>query len=251
MRRWGAKLKPYYEHAGITIYHGDCREILPTLDGSGLTMMIADPPYGVEWQGRRRLKQEMFGVLQGDERDSDFTDALRLALKCLKRRAHVYIFGTADLATLPLTESSQLIWDKEIVGLGDLQKPWGPSHEVITFATVEESQANRWKGDGRLVAKMRRGSVIRVQRLNSEAVVNHPTEKPLMLMRQLIESSSIIGDSVLDPFMGSGSVLEAAHIEGRSAIGIEIEEKYCEIAAKRLSQEVLQFEEQPTSKQEL
>lgn len=88
---------------------------------------------------------------------------------------------------------------------------------------------------------MRRGSVIRCQRLNSEAITKHPTEKPVMLMRQLVESSSIIGDSVLDPFCGSGSALEAAQIEGRSAVGIEIEERYCEIAAERLSQKVLQF----------
>lgn len=234
-------LKPYFENGGVVIYHGDCREILPALSGSELSMMIADPPYGVEWQGRRRLKQAMFDMLKGDEANSDFTDALAVALKCLKRRAHVYIFGKADLSALPLTESCELIWDKEIVGLGDLQKPWGPAHETITFATLEESQANRWKGDGRLTARMRRGSVIRVQRLNSEAVVKHPTEKPVMLMRQLIESSSVIGDTVLDPFCGSGSVLAAAQLESRRAVGIEIEEKYCEVAAGRLHQEVLNF----------
>lgn len=134
-------MKPYFEENGITIYHGDALEILPTLEGAELTMMIADPPYGVAWQGRRRLKQAMFDVLQGDEYGSDFSEALGAALKCLKRRAHVYIFGKADLSTLPLTESSELIWDKEIVGLGDLSKPWGPSHEVINICDRRRVQS--------------------------------------------------------------------------------------------------------------
>jgi DNA modification methylase len=71
--------------------------------------------------------------------------------------------------------------------------------------------------------------------------LTHPTEKPVMLLRQLIEASSLHGDVVLDPFLGSGSTVVAARTEGRRAVGIEIEERYCEIAAKRLAQEVLDF----------
>jgi hypothetical protein len=95
---------------------------------------------------------------------------------------------------------------------------------------------------------MRRGSVLTVERPNGAGVSRHPTEKPIRLLRELIESSSKIGESVLDCFVGSGSTLEAAHLEGRTAIGIEIEERYCEIAATRLSQVAMNFSEKIPSK---
>jgi site-specific DNA-methyltransferase (adenine-specific) len=127
-----------------------------------------------------------------------------------------------------------------VIGVGNLEQPWGPQHEMITFGTYQPSKGDRAFGKGRLAARVRKGSVIRVERMNSMAI-NHPTEKPVLLLRQLIESSSIIGDLVLDPFMGVGSTLVAARIEERKAIGIEVEERYCEIAANRLRQGVLDF----------
>lgn len=233
-------MKPYYEENGIAIYHGDCWDVLPRLTEIA-DMMATDPPYGVSWQSNRRTNAPMFEVLHGDDGSSDVVDALGLALKKVKRNGHVYIFGRFDLSRLPLTQSCELIWDKEIISMGDLSVPWGSQHEHIMFATYEISKANRAAGYGALSARIRKGSVIRVQRVQGGAVTRHPTEKPVLLMRQLIESSSVIGDLVLDPFAGSGSTLKAALLEGRKAIGIEIEERYCEIAAKRLRQDVLQF----------
>lgn len=227
-------MKPYYSENGITIYHGDCWDVLPSLTETA-DMMATDPPYGVAWQGKtRRNSAAMFEVLHGDDGSIDVTDALGLALKKIKRCGHVYIFGKFDLSRLPLTQTCELIWDKEIISMGDLTVPWGSQHENITFATYEISKANRTAGYGALAARVRKGSVIRCQRVQGGAVTRHPTEKPVMLMRQLIESSSVIGGLVLDPFAGSGSTLEAALLEGRRAIGIEIEERYCEVAAERL-----------------
>lgn len=229
-------MTPYYSENGITIYHGDCWDVLPLLSDCA-DMMATDPPYGVNWQGKtRRNSATMFEVLKGDDGSIDVVDALGLALKRVKRCGHVYIFGKFDLSRLPLTQSCELIWDKEIQSMGDLTVPWGSQHETITFATYEISKANREVGYGALAARVRKGSVIRVQRVQGGAVTRHPTEKPVLLMRQLIESSSVIGDLVLDPFAGSGSTLKAAQMEGRRAIGIEIEERYCEVAAERLSE---------------
>jgi DNA modification methylase len=118
--------------------------------------------------------------------------------------------------------------------MGDLQLPWSKQHEYIQFTVYEPSKANRGKGTGRLAARVRKGSVLSFQRTNAVQNKNHPTEKPVEILREMVESSSCIGQTVLDPFAGSGSTLVAAYLEGRSAIGIELEERYCEVAAKRL-----------------
>lgn len=227
-------MKPYYEFNGIIIYHGDCRDILPELPKTLIAdLLLTDPPYGVSFSsGRGKL-----GTVAKDrpEDQPEIIDGLRLAIKQLRRSRHVYIFGKLNLSSLPLCGSTELIWDKGKVGMGDLRLPWGPQHEVITFATYEPSKANREKrGYGKLSARLRKGSVLRCLRHNGKGAKRHPTEKPIDILRQMIESSTMLGERVLDPYMGSGSTLVAAAIEGRTAIGIELEEKYCEIAVKRL-----------------
>jgi DNA modification methylase len=234
-------MKPYYEHGGITIYHGDCREVIPSLIPDSVDLIVSDPPYGVMWESGHRQKN--FGLIVGDDSKESAIEGTRLALSLLKRGRHVYLFGQYPLLSLPLSEPVELIWDKQNQNSGDLGLPWGNQHEYIQFAVYNISNANRAAGAGRYSARMRKGSVLRCLRPNGSAVCNHPTEKPVRLLRELIESSSCIGETVLDHFAGSGSTLVAAQMESRRAIGIEIEERYCEIAAKRLSQEVLDFAE--------
>jgi DNA modification methylase len=143
---------------------------------------------------------------------------------------------------LRVTGVTELVWDKGILGLGDLSLPWGPSHERILFGCYEHSPANIANGDGRLTARLRRGSVLRADRANSVAVNRHPTEKPVSILREMSESSSLFGETVLDPFAGSGSVGVAARLEGRRSILIELDERYCEVAAKRLAQQSFPME---------
>ena len=161
-------------------------------------------------------------------------EGLGLASPPRNRWHHIYALGRYALPSLPVSEPVELIWDKGQFSSGDLTSPWGKQHEYIQFFVYNISKANREAGAGRLAARMRKGSVLRYPRKNSVAVNLHPTEKPVNLLRELIESSSCLGDTVLDPFVGSGSTLEAAVREDRRAVGIEIEERYCEIAAKRL-----------------
>ena len=229
-------MKPYFEDESVTIYHGDCREILPSLTVSDL--LLTDPPYGVGWRSNRGAHE----VLTGDDGTLPPDEWLELALRKTRRGRHVYIFGLRD-ADIPegvsLCQTVELIWDKGVMGLGDIRSPWGPAHETILFGVQEISKANREKNYGVTAARLRKGSVLSVQRPHSGQTLRHPTEKPIALLRILIESSSTFGETVLDPFAGSGSTLEAARLEGRKAIGIEIEERYCEIAAKRMAQGVL------------
>lgn len=220
-------MKPYYQREGVTLYCGDCAEIEIACD-----LIVTDPPYGQEFKSGF---SDLWGPIHGDDDLAGVFRRVASALRQLRPYRHFYIFGSKfDFSTLPIV-TTELIWDKEMVGMGDLSLPWGPQHEKITFGVYSGAESNR-RGGG-LSARLRRGSVIRSLRPNSSAVKNHPTEKPVEILRQLIESSSVLGETVYDPFAGSGSTLVAAVIEGRKAIGCEIEERYCETAAKRLERE--------------
>jgi site-specific DNA-methyltransferase (adenine-specific) len=225
--------EPYYKDDTVTLYHGDCLDVLPTLPRDSVDVIVTDPPYGVGYQSNRGGHDKIIG----DAGEFDLTACLNAACRTLRRGRHAYVFGGPDLEGTPLTAAVELIWDKQIVGMGDLSLPWSRSHEVITFAVYEPSKANRAKGYGGLAARLRQGSVIHAQRIQGGATLRHPTEKPVPLLRQLIESSSVWGETVLDFCVGVGSTLVAARLEGRKAIGIEIDERFCEVAAERLSEE--------------
>lgn len=218
----------YFENDLATLYLGDCADVSVAYD-----LLVTDPPYGQEFVSGKA--GGLFGPIHDDDKPDEVVMRIAKCLKGLRNNRHVYIFsGRLCLASLPLTKPAELIWDKDTIGMGDLSQPWAPQHETILFATYEPSKANRDKGYGNLAARMRKGSVLRSLRKNSGQVKNHPTEKPVDLLRQLIESSSVIGETVMDPFCGSGSTLVAAILEGRKAIGIEIDERYCEVAARRI-----------------
>ncbi len=148
---------------------------------------------------------------------------------------HLYVFGSTvtQAERLMLGGACDLVWDKGQVGLGDLTLPWGPQHEMILFGMYVPSKQNREDGRGALSARLRAGSVLRVDRPNSRGVKAHPTEKPVELMRRLVESSSGIDDVVLDMFAGSGSTLVAAILSGRKAIGAEVAAEHYETALAR------------------
>jgi site-specific DNA-methyltransferase (adenine-specific) len=227
-------MTPYYSGKGLTLYLGDCADLEVEYD-----LLLTDPPYGKNYEsGKSRGK---WGKIKGDQLRNlrEVEDRLIHSLTGLRRGRHAYIFGgLLNFSRLPLGGLVELIWDKGIMGMGDLTSPWGPSHEIVTFGVYEFSKANRDKGYGRLAARIRKGSILRSLRPNSGRVKNHPTEKPVDILREMIESSSMIGETVFDPFCGSGSTLIASALEGRKAIGCEIDEKYCEIAVRRFEREI-------------
>ncbi len=233
-------MTPYYDDgAGHVLYLGDCREVLPTLAAGSVDLVLTDPPYGCRWESGLR-KWGHFGPIAGDDSPDIALEGLRLALRVLRRHRHIYAFGRYDLSGLRIAGHAELIWDKAIIGIaGNHELVWGKTHEYIQFAVschgpddVKRENRGRW-------CKLRRGTVLRHPRVNGAAANRHPTEKPVPLLRELIEASSLIGETVLDPFVGVGSTLVAAALEGRGCIGVELEERYCEIAARHLEREAL------------
>ena len=221
-------MTPYYQEAGITIYHGDCREILPHVSAD---VVVTDPPYGTG--GWRRPESGGGSNPRADLVREEWDDG---ALDWL-----------AEIPTLtfwPPARTLQLLARAESVGLTKHRAIYWhkPDPKPQVGGRVAWSVEPIWvlSPEGFL---LRGGtdwfdkSSIRFHR-DFEAV-GHPYQKPEPVMRWIIAKTE---GAILDPFLGSGSTLIAAAILGRRAIGVEIEERYCEIAVKRLRQEVLPFE---------
>jgi DNA modification methylase len=189
-------VKPYYDDGSVTIYHADCREILPAAD-----VLISDPPY--------------------PNRAGHFDDGIEPARTVLSAWTGPAIVFWDEMETPPCAAPlvARHIWHRTNTNRPDnyeaiYEFAYGPrrASRVFPFAVIYPGLTGCIEATG------------------------HPTQKNLKLMQVLIERHTGV---VLDPFCGSGSTLEAAKRLGRRAIGIEIEERYCEIAAKRCAQDVL------------
>ena len=205
--------EPYYhdEKAGITIYHGDCRDVLPTL--APVDLVLTDPPYGIAsvWVGGSR---HGWGKADADKAVRNEWDAAPPTNK--------------EIASVVAQGRDAVVWGGNYFALPPSRGwlVWNKPERNFTLAEAE-------------LAWTTRDNVIRVFDANrSDVGREHPTQKPIALMRWCL---GFFPDAttILDPFMGSGTTLRAAKDLGRKAIGIEIEERYCEIAVKRLAQEVL------------
>jgi DNA modification methylase len=208
-------MKPYYEHRGITIYHGDCLDIMPGLEP--VDLVLTDPPYGIgEAAGKNKSRGKLavardYGNKTWDNEPANFG----LLWNLLSLGEYACCFGGNYYPMPP--SSCWLVWDKVINGdFADCELAW------TNYGKAVRMIKHQWNG------MIRKGSEARY----------HPTQKPLDVISWAI-SLAPKHDTVLDPFMGSGTTLRAAKDLNLKAIGVEIEEKYCEIAARRLQQEVL------------
>ena len=206
-------MKPYYQKNGITIYLGDCREILPSLPK--VDLVLTDPPYGYSfasgWKSSHRGK-----VIANDHGTTTRDEALAL---CGDIPAAV--FGSWRVPP-PAKARTALVWDKgPASGMGDLSIPWKCSWEIVWICGAG------WVG--RRDEGVLRGHTVVTWETKGRVHIN---EKPLTLMVALAAKGP--PGIIFDPFMGSGTTLVAAKTLGRRAIGIEIEERYCEIAKARI-----------------
>ena len=218
-------MKPYYSHAGIQIFLGDCREILPTLPKDDSDLVMTDPPYGIDFVysggGGCLARSSVFGGVRvvGDDEPFDPSLLLRFYKQAILWGANHYASRLPDSA-------SWFVWDKR-EGMcendqADCEMAWS------NVGGPARLKRHYWNG------------MLKASESGERRV--HPTQKPVALMQWCLEKAKPAGRMV-DPYMGSGTALVAAKIRGLEAIGIEIHEPYAEIAAKRLSQEVFDFSE--------
>ena len=211
-------MKPYYDESGITIYHADCREVLPALSEQGARLGFADPPYGVGFK---------YGDSYQDIGDGAYLSMILTAFGELRHAASTVCVTPGMRFAYAYPQPKWILaWFKpgstRQSGIGGFNtwEPillYGENKRMYQDALRLPDAANHASGPA----------------------AEHPCPKPLRLLTWLIEGLTDPGDLVIDPFAGSGTTLRAAKDLGRKAIGIEIEERYCEIAVKRLAQEVL------------
>ena len=239
--------RSYYSDESVTLYHGDCIEVMADLPDASVSAVLTDPPYssGGRRENARSIRKSMTRSVEHDEwirgdamSTNGFIYLLRLCgiewRRVLIPGGHALAFIdwrmaghlAAALETADLRQHPILVWDKQRLGMGAVFRN---QHEFIVHMSA-----------GNPIAPQRR-DVPNVLRFPSVRDGDHPTEKPGPLLETLLTVVCPKGGTVLDPFAGSGSSLYAARALGHKAVGVEADERYCEVIAKRLSAGVFDF----------
>jgi hypothetical protein len=240
-RRFGSQqsaMTPYYEQDGIVIYHGDCREVLPTL--GMVDHVITDPPYSDRTHAGHdaSARGHRGGGFDGADRKAlgygAWTmDDVATVIPMLSAAARGWVVVMTDhILALPIQAQMEACGRYAFAPL-----PWYVPGSRVRLSGDGPSSWTTWIVVSRTKAQARWGTLPGGYEQRGEHF--HMGGKPESLMVALASDYSREGDTILDPFMGSGTTLVAAKRLGRRAIGIELEEKYCEIAAKRLAQGAL------------
>ena len=254
-------MKPYYQDSAVTIYHSDFRQVLDEIDT--VDHVITDPPYGRHVYTRLRGPNTHAGSgtpqrlgIRNHQYSSgsieklaagaigDIEELLHPCAAHCARLAKRWMLVFSDAESIHIWRDALIHYGMRYVRTGAWVKPdpmpqFSGDRPCVGFepCTITHAAGKmRWNGGG--------GTSVWIHNIakgNADARPDHPCPKPLPLMLQLVSLFTDLGETILDPFAGAGTTLRAAKDLGRKAIGIEIEEKYCEIAAKRMAQEVLAF----------
>lgn len=232
----------YYQDNAVTLYFGDCLEVMDSLEPGSVDAVLTDPPYssGGRRENARSLRKSMLREMSDDDwirgdamSTNGFTWLMRMCgmqwRRLLVPGGHALSFIdwrmwptlAAALESADLRQHPTLVWDKASLGMGAIFRN---QHEFI----VHMSAGNPREPYRRDIANVLRFAAVRKG--------THPTEKPEPLLRTLLSVVAAAGQLVLDPFAGSGSTLAAARSLGARAIGVEADERYCEVIAKRFDQ---------------
>ena len=236
-------MNPYYDADGVTIYHADCRDVLEQLVAD---VMVTDPPFGVGIRAKQARNKGggSHAVAPASVLYDDDPDEVRVMLESVMPLALSWVdramvfSGTRMLYAYPEPDGIGAIY----LPAGSGYTPWGfqTSQPVLYYG------ADPYLADGR---GNRPNGLYWTNHRDEAGRLNHPCPKPLRWMTWAVERCSRPGETVLDPFMGTGTTLVAARSMGRRAIGVELVEHYCEIAVSRLAQLALPLEYEPLAEQ--
>ena len=236
----------YYQDELVTLYHGDCREVLPSVTADSL---ITDPPYAIQKNG------EMLGFVSANwsekathsrgYADHDPVAFAELMGEAFGMAHDALPAGATGIAFCGNRTFHQMVTQIEAVGFQPL--------DVLVFASQGVAKSTSTLAPGHEIASLfrkagpprhlnpdwKRSNRFDIRKPRED--IDHPTPKPVTWMEVAVGLASDVGDVVLDPFAGSGATLRAAVNLGRKAIGVELEERYCEVIAKRMGQYALDF----------
>ena len=215
----------------FTLIQGDCLERMKDIPDCSVDMVLTDPPYGMAYQSNRRTSTEKFRKIAQDDGLVWLDDFCTHMYRLMKPNTAAYVFCSwhnVDVFKRALQKNFKiknlLVWVKNNHGSGDLKGAYAPKHEFVFFIHKGRS----------LLRDGRRPDILEFSKVSGSKMV-HPTEKPIDLLERLIMDSSDGGDTILDPFMGSGTTGVAAKNLNRSFIGIELDETYFNIAKERIN----------------
>jgi len=218
------------------IKNGDSLKILESLEDSCIDVVLTDPPYGINYISNRSIFDNAItkrGLLN-DGKEEAF-NLLNNTCEILKRKtainAHLYFFCSwsvfssfEKIISKYFTIKTPIIWNKGNKGSGDLENDWGNQTEIILYCVK-----------GKKLVNHRRGNIIEVSRLHNNKMI-HPTQKPVNLLKQILDVSVNKGDFVVDPFMGSGSTIKACNEMNIKSLGIELDKEMFNIANRFINE---------------
>jgi len=232
--------EPIYQEDGITLYCGDCRDILPQFPDKSFDLVLTDPPYGIDYLSNRtdnhnKIINDGFDLWQ--TKLPEWLQELKRVINdsgccccCCGGGGKTPVTAIFTLEFIKHFNLIQtLVWDKLTIGLGWRYRP---SYETIIIGSKDKDNYNFYDESKTVSNVLKFNNVIPQKG-------EHPTVKPVPLMKRLIQIHSLSDHIILDPFCGSGTTLVAAKQLGRKAVGIEISEKYCQLTTDRLRQKEL------------
>ena len=213
------------------LYQGDCLEIMGGIKDKSVDLIVTDPPYLMDYQSNRRKKEDRFDKIKNDKGNYMLIqDYLEECHRIMKDNTAIYCFCSWHNIDFFKNEFEKhfklkniLVWNKNNHGTGDLKGSYAPKHEFILFGHKGRT----------LLREKRIADVIDCPKISSNKLT-HPTEKPQDLLEIFIKQSSDVGSIIFDGFMGTGSCGIVAKKLNRNFIGIELDEKYFNIAKNRL-----------------
>lgn len=212
----------------MQLYNGDCLDVMQGIKDNSVDCIITDPPYGMSFQSNYRKSQ--YKKIENDSCLDWIDEFVSLCFDKLKEDTHLYCFCSwhhIDVFKIAIekkfTIKNILIWEKNNTGMGDLTGQYAPKYEMCIFAQ---------KGRREIIGS-RDADIIKAMRTNNDL---HPTQKPVEIMEYFIRHSANEQETILDPFMGSGTTGVACRHLNRNFIGIEIDEGYFNIAKQRIEQ---------------